>query len=74
MVVDSEGPECRCGSRGCLEQYAGQAALLRAAGIEEPGGGAGVAELERRVRAGDERAVAAVAEAAGCWGGCCPGR
>ncbi|MEU2128091.1 ROK family protein [Streptomyces sp. NPDC018352] len=63
VVVDAEGPQCRCGSRGCLEQYAGQAALLRAAGIAESGSGAGVAELERRARAGDERAVAAVAEA-----------
>ncbi|MFE7265964.1 ROK family protein [Streptomyces sp. NPDC057592] len=63
VVVDAEGPKCRCGSRGCLEQYAGQAALLRAAGIAESGSGAGVAELERRARAGDERAVAAVAEA-----------
>ena len=32
VVVDPAGPECRCGSRGCLEQYAGQSALLRAAG------------------------------------------
>ncbi|MFF8420298.1 ROK family protein [Streptomyces sp. NPDC015680] len=63
VVVDAEGPRCRCGSRGCLEQYAGQAALLRTAGIAESGSGAGVAELERRARAGDERAVAAVAEA-----------
>ncbi|MGY3678590.1 putative NBD/HSP70 family sugar kinase [Streptomyces sp. TE33382] len=57
VVVDPAGPECRCGSRGCLEQYAGQAALLRAAGID---GAGGVAELERRARAGDARAVAAV--------------
>lgn len=63
VVVDAEGPQCRCGSRGCLEQYAGQTALLRAAGIEETGSGSGVAELERRARAGDERAVAAVGEA-----------
>lgn len=63
VVVDPEGPECRCGSRGCLEQYAGQTALLRAAGIEGSGGGAGVLELERRARAGDRRAVAAIAEA-----------
>ncbi|WP_031085379.1 ROK family protein [Streptomyces sp. NRRL WC-3549] len=64
VVVDPDGPECRCGSRGCLEQYAGQTALLRAAGIEEPGGGAaGVMELERRARAGEARAVAAVGEA-----------
>ncbi|MFF6906680.1 ROK family protein [Streptomyces sp. NPDC012389] len=63
VVVDPDGPECRCGSRGCLEQYAGQSALLRAAGVEGAGGGAGVLELERRARAGDARAVAAVAEA-----------
>ncbi|MER6721604.1 ROK family protein [Streptomyces halstedii] len=64
VVVDPDGPECRCGSRGCLEQYAGQTALLRAAGVEESGGGAaGVMELERRTRAGDARSVAAVAEA-----------
>lgn len=63
VVVDPQGPQCRCGSRGCLEQYAGQAALLRAAGIEGAGGPAAVAELERRTRAGDARAVAAVAEA-----------
>ncbi|MEU4264275.1 ROK family protein [Streptomyces argenteolus] len=64
VVVDPAGPECRCGSRGCLEQYAGQSALLRAAGVEESGGGAaGVLELERRARAGDARTVAAVGEA-----------
>ncbi|MGW2178272.1 ROK family protein [Streptomyces sp. NPDC001732] len=61
-VVVADEPRCRCGSRGCLEQYAGQAALLRAAGVEESGGGA-VAELERRARYGDGRAVAAVTEA-----------
>ncbi|MFI6638911.1 ROK family protein [Streptomyces sp. NPDC050504] len=88
VVVDPAGPECRCGARGCLEQYAGQLALLRAAGIEEAAGPAapgasvsgagasgataagavgagpvGTGELERRVRAGDARAVAAVGEA-----------
>ncbi|MEV4946703.1 ROK family protein [Streptomyces sp. NPDC053755] len=35
LPVDAGGPMCRCGSRGCLEQYAGQAALLRAAGITD---------------------------------------
>ncbi|MYT96074.1 MULTISPECIES: ROK family protein [unclassified Streptomyces] len=63
VVVDPDGPECRCGSRGCLEQYAGQTALLRAAGIDGSGGGAGVVELERRARAGDGPAVAALTEA-----------
>ncbi|MFE7621481.1 ROK family protein [Streptomyces sp. NPDC057496] len=61
VVVEAGGPRCRCGSRGCLEQYAGQAALLRAAGIDESDGA--VAELERRARSGDERAVAALARA-----------
>ncbi|MCX4722619.1 ROK family protein [Streptomyces sp. NBC_01306] len=63
VVVDPDGPECRCGSRGCLEQYAGQSALLWAAGIDESAGPSGVAELERRAHSGDERTVAAVAEA-----------
>ncbi|MFG3498387.1 ROK family protein [Streptomyces sp. NPDC047928] len=63
VVVDAEGPECRCGSRGCLEQYAGQSALLRDAGVGEQAGLPGVAELERRAGAGDARAVAALERA-----------
>ncbi|GGO12618.1 hypothetical protein GCM10010116_25350 [Microbispora rosea subsp. aerata] len=31
VVVSPDGPPCRCGGRGCLEQYAGQEALLAAA-------------------------------------------
>ncbi|MEU9362334.1 ROK family protein [Streptomyces sp. NPDC048301] len=62
VVVDPAGPECRCGSRGCLEQYAGQSALLRAAGIDTEGA-AGVMELERRAGAGDPVSLAAVAGA-----------
>ncbi|MER6599551.1 transcriptional regulator [Streptomyces sp. CS149] len=62
VVVDPAGPGCRCGSRGCLEQYAGQAALLRSAGIEGIGA-SGVLELERRAGAKDPRAVAAIGEA-----------
>jgi predicted NBD/HSP70 family sugar kinase len=63
VVVDPDGPQCRCGARGCLEQYAGQAALLRAAGLDEASGATGVAELETRARAGDPRALAALEEA-----------
>ena len=33
VCVDPEGPACRCGSTGCLEQYAGRHALLAAAGL-----------------------------------------
>lgn len=37
VPVRPDGPECACGGRGCLEQYAGEEAVLRAAGLE-PGG------------------------------------
>ncbi|MFD4153779.1 ROK family protein [Streptomyces hydrogenans] len=57
LVVDAEGPRCRCGSRGCLEQYAGQAALLRAADAAD------VDDLVARAGRGEPRALAALAEA-----------
>ncbi|MFF4472673.1 ROK family protein [Streptomyces sp. NPDC001599] len=64
MVVDPDGPLCRCGAHGCLEQYAGQAALLTAAGIDADAGGAqGVAELERRARRGEPSALSAIERA-----------
>ncbi|MFF3719729.1 ROK family protein [Streptomyces prasinus] len=34
VPVRPDGPECACGGRGCLEQYAGEEAVLRAAGLE----------------------------------------
>ncbi|MFJ8156035.1 ROK family protein [Streptomyces sp. NPDC094468] len=34
VPVHPEGPDCACGGRGCLEQYAGEEAVLRAAGLE----------------------------------------
>lgn len=33
-----DGPSCGCGSRGCLEQIAGQEAILRAARLRRPAG------------------------------------
>jgi predicted NBD/HSP70 family sugar kinase len=33
LAVGMDGPPCRCGAHGCLEQYAGQEAILRAAGL-----------------------------------------
>jgi predicted NBD/HSP70 family sugar kinase len=33
VLVDPTGPKCGCGSVGCLEQYAGKEALMRAAGL-----------------------------------------
>lgn len=61
MTVDPNGPECRCGSHGCLEQYLGRYHLLHAAGLPPR---AAVADLVARVRAGEALAVAAL-EAAG---------
>ncbi|WP_256642301.1 ROK family transcriptional regulator [Streptomyces murinus] len=34
VPVRPDGPSCACGGRGCLEQYAGQEAVLRAAGLQ----------------------------------------
>ncbi len=34
IPVHPDGLPCRCGARGCLEQYAGQEAILRAAGVD----------------------------------------
>jgi predicted NBD/HSP70 family sugar kinase len=69
VTVQPGGPRCRCGARGCLEQVAGQEAILRAAGltgavgtsIGQPGGS--VAELLARARAGDPGTLRAVASA-----------
>lgn len=33
ICVDPHGPECPCGSTGCLERYAGKEAILTAAGL-----------------------------------------
>ncbi|MET9350736.1 ROK family transcriptional regulator [Streptomyces termitum] len=57
LVVDARGPRCRCGSRGCLEQYAGRHALLRAADAPDTD------ELAARAGRGEPRALAALAEA-----------
>ncbi|WP_181769219.1 ROK family transcriptional regulator, partial [Streptomyces albidus (ex Kaewkla and Franco 2022)] len=39
VPVEPDGAECACGGSGCLEQYAGEAAVLSAAGIEAHGTG-----------------------------------
>ncbi|MGY1643053.1 ROK family protein [Geodermatophilus sp. SYSU D00703] len=60
VCVDPDGPPCRCGSTGCLEQYAGRHALLAAAGLPLdtlPG------EFADRVADGDPAAVRALESA-----------
>ncbi|MDH6218038.1 ROK family transcriptional regulator [Streptomyces pseudovenezuelae] len=52
VPVRPDGPECACGGRGCLEQYAGEEAVLRAAGLEP--GEDRVGLLADRAAEGDE--------------------
>jgi predicted NBD/HSP70 family sugar kinase len=69
VTVQPDGPRCRCGARGCLEQLAGQEAILRAAGVAgavgtslgQPGGS--VTELLARARAGEPETLRAVESA-----------
>ncbi|WP_129844323.1 ROK family transcriptional regulator [Streptomyces sp. RFCAC02] len=62
VPVRPDGPPCTCGGRGCLEVYAGEDAVLRAAGIE-PGPGVRMAALTARCEAGDRIALRAVTRA-----------
>ena len=59
--VDPAGPKCTCGANGCLEQYAGQVALLANAGLAQ---NAGMSELISVFDAGDARARATLDTAA----------
>ena len=70
LTVAPDGPECRCGARGCLEQVAGLDWILRQAGIAAPrrSGVEAVTPLLAALEAGDARAVGAVREAAGSLG------
>ncbi|MFG2194019.1 ROK family protein [Streptomyces sp. NPDC048639] len=60
VPVHPEGPTCPCGGRGCLEQYAGEEAVLRAAGLR---GGEGVGELRERAGAGEAAVLRALDDA-----------
>ncbi|MFB7085052.1 ROK family protein [Streptomyces sp. NPDC056296] len=61
VPVRPDGPECACGGRGCLEQYAGEKAVLRAAGVEP--GEDRVGLLAGRAAEGDEAVRRALHEA-----------
>ncbi|AVH60239.1 MULTISPECIES: ROK family transcriptional regulator, partial [Streptomyces] len=61
VPVRPEGPECPCGGRGCLEQYAGEEAVLRAAGLEQ--GEDRVGLLAERAAQGDTKVRRALREA-----------
>jgi predicted NBD/HSP70 family sugar kinase len=68
MLLDPAGPPCHCGSRGCVETYVGEAALLRLAGRSDPPSRDAVADVLLAARAGEAaalRGVRAVAVALG---------
>jgi predicted NBD/HSP70 family sugar kinase len=63
-LINPAGQACRCGAIGCWETEAGEAALLRRAGVGE---GTGRLDLvAERAAAGDEATLLAVAEV-GRW-------
>lgn len=64
VPVRPDGPLCSCGAHGCLETYAGEEALLRAAGIGAGGGPA----LRAAAEAGDPAALRALEEAGAALG------
>lgn len=67
-VVDTGGPECHCGKRGCLEKMIGDAALLTLAGRRPEPVEENVAALFEDARAGEARALSAVRTSAGWLG------
>ena len=72
MTVNPAGRRCRCGAVGCWETEVDERALLRAAGMSEPGDDSTVASVARRIlddaRGGDQTASVAVAEVATALG------
>ncbi|MEV7499161.1 ROK family transcriptional regulator [Streptomyces sp. NPDC093018] len=61
VPVRPDGPACACGGRGCLEQYAGQEAVLRAAGLQPREDLVGL--LAERAGKGEEGVRAALRDA-----------
>ncbi len=68
MTVEADGPQCACGSRGCLETLCGIESLLGSEGgpLATAATGRRVAVLARRARAGDSEALAVLADC-GRW-------
>ncbi|MEU9034880.1 ROK family transcriptional regulator [Streptomyces sp. NPDC048352] len=58
LPVHPDGAPCPCGARGCLEQYAGERAVLREAGLDDTGDP--VAVLAGRAGAGDPATLRAL--------------
>ena len=67
VPLHPDGPRCACGARGCLEQYAGERAVLAAAGIGPAGAGPAVGDwialLAEHAAGGEPRVLAALEQA-----------
>jgi predicted NBD/HSP70 family sugar kinase len=68
MMLDPSGPPCHCGSRGCVETYVGEGALLRLAERTAPPSRESVAEVLRSARAGEPAALRGVRAVAASLG------
>lgn len=64
ILVDGNGPRCRCGNIGCWEMKVGENQLLTRAGRLPGGGPVGVAEVIEAAAAGEARARDAVNDVA----------
>jgi predicted NBD/HSP70 family sugar kinase len=68
VVFDENGPECRCGRRGCWERFASNSATVRhyveSLPVRPDGPAPGIDEVLRRADDGDALAVAAIEHAA----------
>lgn len=61
VQLDPDGPECRCGRRGCLEAMAGIGAVLRRRDPSPAEIEVEIEEVVRSARAGDETTLATLA-------------
>lgn len=68
VPVAPSGPACSCGGRGCLEQIAGQGAILRSAGLTQDSSREAITLLLRRLEEREPMAVEAVSRAGDALG------
>ena len=59
-VLDPSGPSCHCGSRGCVETFIGEAALMRATRRAGEPSREAIAAIFDAARSGDARALSGV--------------
>jgi len=60
VAVHPDGPACRCGAYGCLEQYAGQEAILRTADLGSAVADPTAADIASGAIAGNRKVLAAL--------------